>query len=73
MLDTDVMVSRLDDWAHRVHEVVMEQELAHIPYAVQAMACVYRLARVVKNPESVLTLAQAHALLDKYIEKGVVQ
>ena len=64
------IIDKFDEWAHRLGDKVLEKEFISIPYAVQALACIYHLAKVVKEPTSVVTRTMAHQLLDNYISEG---
>lgn len=67
------VIENMDEWAHRIAEKVFAKECVGVPAAVEALACVYRLATLCRDDNTILRPEQLVAILIKetsYVEEN---
>lgn len=64
MIDPKV-VENMDNWAQRLAEKVLPREFVAVPAAVQALACVYHMAALCRDDDTILRAEQLVAILIK--------
>lgn len=65
---TQQMVDKMDDWAKRIAERVLEKEFEHTPPAVATLACIYAIVELVKKSDVVTPQAAIKILGNKLEE-----
>ena len=71
MTDQDLtkqMVDKMDDWAKKIGERLIEKEFPHTPPAVAVLACIYAIKDLVKKSD-VVTPAAAIKILENKLDE----
>ena len=74
MTDQDLtkqMVEKMDDWAKKIGDRLIEKEFDHTPPAVAVLGCIYAIRQLVKKSD-VVTAAAAIKILENKFEEDEI-